>query len=290
MGFRPKNSAIPATGSGGWMCRRWPTASILHSSTCGNELRRNSATSTQRGWVSAPSTDSTGRSMVAACSASNSHRVRAGSSIPKKVSASSTGCATAPGAGSSSAAWQVVQSRPLAALMMCASAPEWSPFSWASKAGVACSRKASPLGTENSGVAEIERGRAAGLSHATLGDAGEMLDAPAKAAYRRRLAEIEDDIEQARALGDSERAAQAGTERDFLVRELSRAVGLGGRDRRAASAPERARVGVTRAVRKAMARIGEHHPQLGEHLDRAIRTGTFCVYLPDSRAPARWKF
>ena len=74
-----------------------------------------------------------------------------------------------------------------------------------------------------------------------LGDAGEILDTRAKDAYRRRLAEIEDDIEQARATGDAERAAQADAEHDFLVRELSRAVGLGGRDRRAASASERAR-------------------------------------------------
>ena len=67
--------------------------------------------------------------------------------------------------------------------------------------------------------------------------------------YWRRLAEIEDDIEQARGLGDTEREAQADAERDFLVRELSRALGLGGRDRRAASASERARVAVTRAIR-----------------------------------------
>jgi hypothetical protein len=141
-----------------------------------------------------------------------------------------------------------------------------------------------------SGIAPVARGQTDGPSHSTLGDAGEMLDAPAKDAYRRRLAEIEDDIEQARALGDAERAAQADAERDFLVRELSRAVGLGGRDRRAASASERARVGVTRAVRKAMAQISEHHPQLGEHLDRVIRTGTSCAYLPDPRAPIGWRF
>jgi tetratricopeptide (TPR) repeat protein len=126
-----------------------------------------------------------------------------------------------------------------------------------------------------------------GLSHSTLGDAGELLDAQAKNAYRRRLAEIEDDIAQARALGDPARAAQADAERDFLVRELSRAVGLGGRDRRASSASERARVGVTRAVRKAMAQIGEHHPELGGHLDRAIHTGTRCAYRPD-RDVAGW--
>ena len=129
-----------------------------------------------------------------------------------------------------------------------------------------------------------------GLSSTGLGDAGEILDARAKDAYRRRLAEIDEDIDQARAIGDAERAAQADAERDFLIRELSRAVGLGGRDRRAGSASERARAGVTRAVRQAMDRIGEHHPQLGKHLDRAIRTGTYCAYLPDPRAPAEWKF
>jgi tetratricopeptide (TPR) repeat protein len=123
---------------------------------------------------------------------------------------------------------------------------------------------------------------------AALGDAGEMLDERAKTAYRRRLVEIDDDIEQARALGDAGRQAQAGAERDFLVRELSRAVGLGGRDRRAASASERARSGVTRAVRQAIARIGEHHPQLGEHLDRAVRTGTYCAYAPGPGADAAW--
>jgi tetratricopeptide (TPR) repeat protein len=139
------------------------------------------------------------------------------------------------------------------------------------------------------GVTVAEPGRAAGLSRTGPGDAGEMLDVRAKDAYRRRLAEIEDDIEQARAFGDPERAAQADAERDFLVRELSRAVGLGGRDRRAASTSERARVSVTRAVRQGIARLGEHHPELGEHLDRTIRTGTYCAYVPDPTAPATWR-
>jgi hypothetical protein len=111
------------------------------------------------------------------------------------------------------------------------------------------------------------------LPSSAPGDAGDLLDARAKDAYRRRLAEIEDDIERAGAIGDTERAAQADAEREFLVRELARAYGLGGRARRASSASERARVGVTRAVRKAISRIGEHHPQLGEHLTRSIRTG-----------------
>ena len=145
------------------------------------------------------------------------------------------------------------------------------------------------VAAESGHVAAVERGRVTGLSHTGPGDAGELLDARAKDAYRRRLAEIEDDIDQARAFGDTERAAQAEMERDFLTRELARAVGLGGRDRRAASNSERARVSVTRAVRQAILRLGAHHPELGEHLDRTIRTGTYCAYTPDPRARAAWR-
>ena len=145
------------------------------------------------------------------------------------------------------------------------------------------------VAAESGQAGGTDSGRVADLSRTGPGDAGEMLDVRAKDAYRRRLAEIEDDIEQARALEDTEREAQADAERDFLVRELSRAVGLHGRDRRAASTSERARASVTRAVRQGMARVGEHHPELGEHLDRTIRTGTYCAYVPDPRAPAAWR-
>jgi tetratricopeptide (TPR) repeat protein len=121
-----------------------------------------------------------------------------------------------------------------------------------------------------------------------LRDMGAVLDARAKEAYRRRLAEIEEDIEEAGGIGDVERAARAEQERDFLVRELSRAVGLGGRDRRAGSASERARASVTRALRQALARIREHDASLAKHLDRAVSTGTYCAYKPDPGAAVVW--
>jgi hypothetical protein len=47
---------------------------------------------------------------------------------------------------------------------------------------------------------------------------------------------------------------------------------------------------VTRAVRQAVVRIGEHHPSLGRHLGRTIRTGTYCAYDPDPRTPVVWTF
>jgi tetratricopeptide (TPR) repeat protein len=138
-------------------------------------------------------------------------------------------------------------------------------------------------------AAETGSGAPGDPPRSVLGDAGEMIDARAKDAYRRRLAEIDDDIAQARAAGDAEREAQADAERDFLVRELAHAFGLSGRGRRAASASERARAAVTRAVRQAIARIGDHHPRLGEHLGRTVRTGTYCAYLPDPHAPVGWE-
>jgi hypothetical protein len=122
-----------------------------------------------------------------------------------------------------------------------------------------------------------------------LGDAGELLDARAKAAYKARLGELAAELEEADRCGDPGRAAQAAAERDFLVRELARAVGLGGRDRRAASHAERTRLNVTRAIRAAMAHLARASPPLGAHLAATIRTGRYCSYTPDPRAPITWE-
>ncbi|HEU4579640.1 MAG TPA: hypothetical protein VFS67_15385 [Polyangiaceae bacterium] len=123
---------------------------------------------------------------------------------------------------------------------------------------------------------------------ASLGDAGSLLDAKAKETYRRRLSEIDTDLAEAESSGDAGRAQQARREREFLARELARAVGLGGRDRHAGVASERARVSITRAIRQALAVLREHHVPLAAHLERAIRTGTYCAYLPDPQAGVRW--
>jgi hypothetical protein len=121
-----------------------------------------------------------------------------------------------------------------------------------------------------------------------LGDAGTLLDATAKAAYRARLAELRAELEEAEGCNDPARAAKARQEMDFLVGELARAVGLGGRDRRAASHAERARLNVTRAIRAAVANLARDNPALGRHLAATIRTGRYCAYLPDPRAPIAW--
>lgn len=114
------------------------------------------------------------------------------------------------------------------------------------------------------------------------------LDDQARDAYRRRLAEVEDDIADAMECNDPVRAEHASRDRDFLVAELSRAVGLGGRVRTIGSNAERARTSVFRAIRYAIDRIAQVEPNVAEHLRHSIRTGTTCSYSPDPLTPIRW--
>ena len=123
----------------------------------------------------------------------------------------------------------------------------------------------------------------------TTSDTGPLIDDEARNAYRRRLHEIEDDLDEATRNGDVDRAALAKADRDYLVSELARAVGLGGRARTTGSTSERARAAVTRAVRYALRRIADHHPTLADHLEHTIQTGTYCSYHPDPRHPAKWQ-
>ncbi|MGH2547329.1 MAG: hypothetical protein ACRDHJ_10685, partial [Actinomycetota bacterium] len=120
------------------------------------------------------------------------------------------------------------------------------------------------------------------------GSAEEVIDGRAREEYRRRLRELQEDIDQAEGFGDAERAARAREEMEFLAGELARATGLGGRPRKVASAAERARVNVTKAIRVARDRIREHSPALDRHLQATLHTGTFCSYTPDPRASASW--
>jgi hypothetical protein len=145
------------------------------------------------------------------------------------------------------------------------------------------------VATAAEGGAAPGAGAADGLAvRAGTGDAGPALDSQAKAEYRSRLEDLRAEIEEAESFNDPERAAHAREEMDFIAHELSAAVGLGGRDRRAASAAERARVNVTRALRREIRRIADEDARLGRELETTVRTGTFCAYEPDPRRPVAW--
>jgi DNA-binding response OmpR family regulator len=128
------------------------------------------------------------------------------------------------------------------------------------------------------------------IAHAVASsDAGELLDEDARRAYRARVAELGDRIEAAETEGKSDEAGLLREEMDFIVRELSRAFGLGGRSRRAVSIAERSRLNVLRAVRSAVRRISRVDAVLGAHFMATVHTGTVCVYTPDPRVPIVWR-
>jgi hypothetical protein len=137
-------------------------------------------------------------------------------------------------------------------------------------------------------VDRVEGPAPAGPDRRALGDAGEVLDARARAAYRHRIEQLRAEADDALAAGRLDTAEAKQAELDELVAQLARAFGLGGRERRAASAAERARLNVTRALRAAIAKLADAMPGAGGVLDRRVRTGLYCAYEPGAGDEVRW--
>ncbi|MCT2588076.1 ATP-binding protein [Actinophytocola gossypii] len=115
----------------------------------------------------------------------------------------------------------------------------------------------------------------------------DVLDATAKAAYRKRLSQLDDEIDAAALSGDDTRAAALDEEREALLTELRSAAGLGGRTRRLGDEAERARKAVTGRIRDTLRKLDDRHPELAAHLREAVSTGATCRYAPAE--PAVWR-
>jgi tetratricopeptide (TPR) repeat protein len=116
---------------------------------------------------------------------------------------------------------------------------------------------------------------------------GVALDAVARAAYEQRIRDLTEDIDEAQSNNDTGRAARLEDERDALLTELARALGLSGRGRPQGSDAERARKAVGMRIRDSIVRIERELPDLGRHLRHSIQTGTFCAYRPEQ--PTEWR-
>ena len=118
--------------------------------------------------------------------------------------------------------------------------------------------------------------------------AGPVLDEQARSAYRRRLAQLAEELEAADRAGDPGRSEALQAERQALLAELRRATGLAGRTREVSPEAERARVNVTRTLRATLDRISQVAPRAGAHLQASIRTGRACRYEPGPGGPDGW--
>jgi pimeloyl-ACP methyl ester carboxylesterase len=131
------------------------------------------------------------------------------------------------------------------------------------------------------GLRSTPPSQAAEAGLAIQGWAEPVIDQAARAHYKRRISELEQELEEAQERGGGEAHAAAREELDALITELTAAYGLAGRPRRSPDHVERARKAVSRRLRNAMSRIARAHPRLGQHLAASIRTGGFCSYQPE---------
>jgi hypothetical protein len=113
-----------------------------------------------------------------------------------------------------------------------------------------------------------------------------VLDERARREIQARARHLQQEIDDADRAHDLARAERAREELDQIVELLAGAFGLGGRSRALGSVAERARSAVTWRVRSGIKKIRKAHPRLGRHLENAVRTGTFCVYQPET--PIDW--
>jgi hypothetical protein len=116
-----------------------------------------------------------------------------------------------------------------------------------------------------------------------------LLDGQARSQYRRRLADLREELEEAESCADLGRSERIREEIESLSHELSRAFGLGGRERPQGAESERARVLVTVRVREAVRKIADVAPDLGKHLSASIRTGRTCTYAPAAGTAIDWR-
>jgi tetratricopeptide (TPR) repeat protein len=125
----------------------------------------------------------------------------------------------------------------------------------------------------------------AGAADVREADATPTPDGQARGAYRQRLADLRDQLEEAERFNDVGRTTRLREEMDALAVELAGVYGL--RGARARGSAERVRKAVTKCIRDQIAKVERANGVLARHLTNAVRTGTFCAYLPEK--PVDWE-
>jgi hypothetical protein len=113
-----------------------------------------------------------------------------------------------------------------------------------------------------------------------LGNAGKRLDFKAKTDYKKRLAEIEREIEQGE--GNPTLLKKLESEKEAIIKELKHAYSRTGQPKMDADVKEKARKAVAAVIKTSIKKINKEHPSLGKHLSDYIKTGNFCSYNPPS--------
>ena len=109
-----------------------------------------------------------------------------------------------------------------------------------------------------------------------------VIDQQAINQYKQRLLDIIEQKPAAAEAGDESAYKNLEQEEEAILQSLSQSMGLNGAARAFNNPTEKARKAVAARLRTALKKIVSAHPDLGDHLEMALKTGNFCSYSPDS--------
>ncbi|MBZ0180073.1 MAG: tetratricopeptide repeat protein [Melioribacteraceae bacterium] len=115
----------------------------------------------------------------------------------------------------------------------------------------------------------------------------EAIDEKAKRKYYAKITELQEELNIAEEMNDVGRVELINSELNQILDHLSQSTGLKGRARKLADPSDRARAAVTLRIKSAIQKIENVHPSLAKHFQNNIKTGTFCIYTPES--PVKWE-
>lgn len=152
-------------------------------------------------------------------------------------------------------------------------------------------KELSSLSSKNIEITEIETINAflsVGLSIIDSSNAGQCIDSVAMKAYKSRIDELKDLIEDAREFDDIESIENYEDEYDAILSELRRSTNLKGMPKIDKSDNRRISQTVSASIKNAICEIVLQSPDLAKHLKEAIKKGNECEYNP--LFPTHWCF
>lgn len=121
-----------------------------------------------------------------------------------------------------------------------------------------------------------------GLTISSMGTAEDILDARAISAYRDKLKDIEEELDDAEERNDIGQFDSLSQQKEALIDQLSKSMGLNGRARKFKTPGEKARQAVSKTVIIALKSIKKEHKELSKHFETSLRLGFKCIYSPSS--------
>jgi 7-cyano-7-deazaguanine synthase in queuosine biosynthesis len=117
-----------------------------------------------------------------------------------------------------------------------------------------------------------------------LGNGGELLDVQARVAYKQRLQELDEEIDESRKNNDPATLEKHEADRDRIRSEINKAW-FRKRSKRGNSDLNRVRNSVCNAIRRAFQNIKEYEPDGAKHLTSSTSLGFSVIYNPAEPVP-----